>query len=83
MQPIAIPTNRFSHMHIDLVGPLPVSAEGFSHLLTAMDCSTRWAEALSLKAMAGADCPDAFFAGWVVRFGMPDAIRLNHGVQFY
>jgi Integrase zinc binding domain len=74
VQPIAVPTKRFSHVHIDLVGPLPVSAEGFSHLLTAVDCSTRWAEALPLKATTAADCADAFVAGWVSRFGIPDTI---------
>jgi hypothetical protein len=32
LQPIPIPVRRFSHIHMDLVGPLPVSMEGFAHL---------------------------------------------------
>jgi hypothetical protein len=46
-QAIANPLQRFSHLHIDLVGPLPQSSDGFSHLLTVVDRSTRWAEAIS------------------------------------
>jgi hypothetical protein len=38
---IANPIQRFSHIHIDLVGPLPVSQEGFTHLFTVVDRSTR------------------------------------------
>jgi Integrase core domain len=79
---MAIPTKRFSHVHIDLVGPLPVSAEGFTHLLTAMDRSTQWAEALPLKATAAADCVDAFVTSWVARFSIPDAITLDRRAQF-
>jgi Integrase zinc binding domain len=41
VQPITVPLLRFSHLHIDLVGPLPTSAEGYSHLFTIIDRSTR------------------------------------------
>jgi hypothetical protein len=35
-QPIPIPSRRFSHIHIDLVGPLPPS-QGHTHILTIID----------------------------------------------
>ena len=41
METIPIPGNRFSHVHVDLVGPLPVSAEGYRYLLTIVDRTTR------------------------------------------
>ena len=43
-QHIPVPTRCFSHMHVDLVlvGPLPAS-EGFTHLFTVIDKTTRWA----------------------------------------
>lgn len=41
---IEIPSGRFDHIHIDLVGPLP-SSEGFSYILTTIDRFTRWPEA--------------------------------------
>ncbi len=40
---IANPAQRFSHLHIDLVGPLPTSQDGYTHLFTVVERSTRWA----------------------------------------
>jgi hypothetical protein len=56
MQPIPVPTTRFSHVHVGLVGPLPASDKGYQYLFTAIDRSTRWAEAFPLKSVAAADC---------------------------
>jgi hypothetical protein len=42
VQPIELPAKRFSHVHVDLVGPLPAATGGFSHLFTIVDRSTRW-----------------------------------------
>jgi hypothetical protein len=58
---------RFSHIHLDIVGPLPCTKEGFTHLLTAVDRSTRWGEALLLKATAAAE---AFITRWVARYSI-------------
>jgi Integrase zinc binding domain len=40
VQPIPVPTTRFSHVHVDLVGPLPCSADGFAYIMRAVDRST-------------------------------------------
>jgi hypothetical protein len=37
---IANPVQRFNYIHIDLVGPLPGSADGHMHLFTVVDRST-------------------------------------------
>ncbi|GBO28553.1 hypothetical protein AVEN_121885-1, partial [Araneus ventricosus] len=42
-----VPNQRFVHINIDLIGPLP-SSEGFSYCLTAIDRFSRWPEAMSL-----------------------------------
>jgi hypothetical protein len=57
--PIPIPNQRFSHIHVDLVGPLPVSAEGYTYLFTVIDRSTRWLEAVPIKNMEARTCADA------------------------
>jgi transposase InsO family protein len=82
MQPIAVPTIRFSHIHVDLVGPLPPAADGSQYILTAVDRSTRWVEAFPLKAVAASDCAEALVSGWVTRFGVPACLTSDRGVQF-
>jgi cleavage and polyadenylation specificity factor subunit 1 len=81
-QPIAVPLCRFSHVHVDLVGPLPVSSEGFVYLLTVIDRSTRWAEAVPLKSATAGDCADGLISGWMSRFGVPSMLTSDRGVQF-
>ena len=41
------PTERFYHVHIDIVGQLPYS-DGFKYLLTCVDRFTRWPEPIGL-----------------------------------
>ncbi len=79
---IANPIQRFSHIHIDLVGPLPASREGFTHLFTVVDRSTRWAEAIPLRSTSAACCAEALIGGWVARFGVPEQISSDRGRQF-
>ena len=45
---IPIPGACFSHMHVDLVDPLPASRDGTNYLLIMIDRSTRWPEAVPL-----------------------------------
>jgi transposase InsO family protein len=80
--PIPVPCQRFSHIHVDLVGPLPVSAEGYSYLFTVIDCSMRWLEAVPLKNMEARTCADALVDTWISRFGMPAVITSDRGTQF-
>jgi hypothetical protein len=39
-QHIPVPTRHFSHIHVDLVGPLPPS-KGFTYLFTIIDRTSR------------------------------------------
>jgi hypothetical protein len=82
VQPLPVPLARFSEVHIDIVGPLPATSEGFQYLLTVIDRSTRWAEAMPLKTVGAANCAVAFVAGWVSRFGVPATMVSDRGVQF-
>ena len=65
MQPehIPVPSHRFSHVHVDLVGPLPAS-DGFTYLFTVIDRTMRWAEAIPLQLT------HALFRGWITRLGV-------------
>ncbi len=82
VQPIPIPERRFTHVHVDLVGPLPTSAEGFKYLFTMVVRSSRWLEAAPLKSMAAEDCVETLISSWVARFGVPTIITSDQGRQF-
>jgi hypothetical protein len=58
-QAIANPTQGFSHLHIDILGPLPQSPSSHSLLLTVVDHSTRWAEAIPLQLTTAKSCATA------------------------
>ena len=82
VQPIPVPGRRFFNIHVDLVGPLPVSEDGYSNLFTIVDWSTRWAGAFPLKCTSITFCGDALISGWISRFGVPDTLMSDRGAQF-
>ncbi len=59
---IAVPQHRFTHIHVDMVGPLPVSA-GATHIFTVIDGTTPQPEAIPLSGTTAADCAAALLAG--------------------
>jgi hypothetical protein len=65
-----------------LVGPLPASKEGHTHILTIIDRTTRWLEAIPLQSTSARACADALVEGWIARFGVPAHITTDRGVQF-
>ena len=76
-----VPLQRFSHVNVDLVGPLPPSS-GYNHLMTVIDRTTRWPEAIPLKGTTAEEVADAFIQNWVARYGIPKHITTDRGVQF-
>ena len=81
LQRFSIPDQRFQHIHLDLVGPLPVS-QGFSYLLTVIDRYTRHTECIPLKDTTAETCANAFVLNWVARFGCPETLTTDRGCQF-
>jgi len=64
---IPVPSRRFSHVYIDIVGPLP-SSLGYSYLLTMIDRTTRWPEAVPLSSISTEACMRGFISSWISRF---------------
>ena len=76
-----VPTRRFDHINIDIVGPLPPS-QGFTYLFTVVDRFTRWPEAIPLSDISAASCAQALIRHWISRFGVPSEISSDRGAQF-
>jgi len=82
VEQIQVPTSRFWHVHVDIVGPLPTARDGHTYLLTVIDRTSRWPEAIPLRGITSVECVDAFTAGWVARFGVPHTVTSDRGSQF-
>ena len=56
LQTFSVPHRQFDHIHIDLVGPFPIS-QGHTMLLTIVDCFMHWPEAIPISGdMSAAAC---------------------------
>lgn len=78
---IPIPKGRFQHIHIDIVGPLPI-CKGNRYLLTTIDRFTRWPEAFPMPNMEAKTVAETFIAGYISRFGAPEKLSSDQGRQF-
>ena len=75
------PHRRFSHVHVDVTGPLPTCG-GMRYVLTMVDRSTRWCEAVPIPDQAAKTCTQAFVSNWIARYGIPADVTSDQGAAF-
>ena len=75
-----VPDKRFSFVHLDIVGPLPES-NGFKYLVTILDRTSRWLEAVPIRQDSSVEVCRAFM-DYVSRFGLPDRVFSDNGNAF-
>ena len=79
--PLPVMEEPFSRVMIDCVGPLPKTKKGNEYLLTIMDVSTRFPEAVPLKSIKTRVIVEAllhFFS----RVGLPLEVQHDRGSNF-
>ena len=82
VEPIDVPATPFTHVHVDLVGPLSPSSKGHTYLMTMIDRTTRWPEVVPLSNVTAQLVADTFAETWVSRFGVPSMVTTDRGAQF-
>ncbi|KAG7311665.1 hypothetical protein JYU34_002718 [Plutella xylostella] len=74
--------DRFEHLHVDIVGPLPTTTEGYRYCVTMIDRFTRWPEVVPVRDMTAHTVARAIYESWICRFGCPLFLTSDRGVQF-
>ena len=81
VQDFEVPRKRFTVVHTDVVGPLPMS-NGFKYVLTAIDRTTRYLVDQPMEDASTKSCAQAFIHGWQQHFGLPAEIVSDQGGTF-
>jgi len=72
----------FKRLGVDVVGPLPVTKEGFRYFLFVICHASRWIEAVPLKVADTNNVLNAFYDNWLVRYGVPSEIVSDNAGVF-
>ena len=75
------PTERFTHIYVDLTGP-PNESCGYRYLTVIIDRFSRFIHAIPLVGISSEECVIAFIHNWVALFGCPEKFFYDQGTQF-
>jgi len=76
------PDAAFEKISMDIMGPLPISHEGNSYILTIQDLLTKHSLAVPLKHAGAIDVADAFVNEFICTYGAPKALLTDQGTHF-
>jgi cleavage and polyadenylation specificity factor subunit 1 len=75
--------NRFEHVHMDIVGPLPsVSNSTARYVISFIDRATNWVEVQPVDSITAESVAQCFLFTWFARFGVPLFLTTDRGSQF-
>lgn len=74
-------TRIWELVEMDLIGPLPVTKDGYQYILTAIDCLSRWVEAFPLRSPSASEVADSMYK-MVLLHGCPHQILTDLGPEF-
>ena len=68
-------------VHLDLLGPLPLS-HGYRYLLVMVDSFSKWIELCPIQTKEMEEVSEAFFSTWICRHGVCTNINSDQGKEF-
>ena len=81
----SLESRPFQKIYVDLVGPLPEGewqGKKVNYILTMMDGFTKWSEAIPVSDITALTVAKNVVEHWVARYGIPEQIHSDRGVQF-
>ena len=72
----------FAQWGLDILGPFPQVTGNRRFVLVAVDYFTKWAEAKALANIQDIDVKKFVWKNIVTRFGVPDSLISDNGLQF-
>lgn len=69
-------------IHVDILGPLPMTRKGNKFILVVNDAFTKWPECFSLPNQLATTIADCLYQNFFCRFGMPANLHADQGRNF-
>lgn len=72
----------FSRLHMDILGPLTPTKEGYKYILMVVDACTGWVEGFPLVNQDAETIARTLFSEIICRYGAPHSITSDRGANF-
>ena len=82
MKPTSKGGQPFQVRAINYITHLPTMSDRYIYLLIAIYVFSKWTEAINMKAKKSREVSEAIHHHIITRFGKPDSIRSNRGLEF-
>ncbi|KAK3084156.1 hypothetical protein FSP39_009188 [Pinctada imbricata] len=74
--------DTFSRLHMDILGPLTTSEDGYKYILLVVDSFSKFPEAFPLKTQESKEIAQVLFSQIFARYGAPRVIVSDRGQNF-
>jgi len=72
----------WERLHMDILGPLPKTKEGYQYILLVVDSFSRWPEAFRLKGTSAIEVADVLYNEVFCRYGAAKQLVSDRGANF-
>ena len=72
----------FSRLHMDILGPITTTKDGYKYILLIVDSFSKWPEAFPLKTQEATEIANVLYKEIFTRYGAPRTIISDRGKNF-